>query len=286
MPIFGNIGNNSNSSKTKYHDLYSKTYWGWGTYPSLTDDIVQNRNRFAEHYRLKRCLGDKVPGYIREYIQVKDEYKSNPDWVDHKECYLDQDNNYVWVVSPYSDHYQETLISLGWQPVDKLYLPSAFSYVKLIPRGCKIKQCIIGNHTPNFYRTKYPDLFRYTSWGRDIPKFSNSDSESNCAIYINRNTFVEQYEINKQMRYSSLPQYVRDTFDDKYYHLLECYMDQQKNYVLVLHAETTDKNKMDDEHAPICQGWQRMDGPLTATTTASYVKQVVAKKRRRVEIET
>lgn len=280
----------NNSSKTKYPDLFCRTYWSTGNYIDEPDQyhIVENRNQFAEQYRLKRCVTHNAPPYVEDYVRTTD--NSYPSCFDHKECYVDQDGHYVWIVSPYGAAQgmitgtYELLLNLGWQPIDKLFCASAYTFMKRVPRGCKLRPPLRGKSSPNYQHTRYPDLFRRTYWGEQPS--GKTDVETGSAevdvLFANRNAFAEQYQLVKSKCQSTLPRYIQHMLKDEdmerhcSWMSMECYVNEQHNYVLVIHS-TPDLN------LPVQPSWQPIHGPLTATATASYVKQVVAKKRRRFE---
>lgn len=115
--------------KTKYPKIYSRTYWGSSSYENCGDNIIENRNKFIEEYKIinicktQRC--DKFRRVFSKYVDL-----------DHVEYYtVNGDSNIILVLnSPYcvNDEEHAKLVEHGFKKIYPLYHNSAQSYVKII----------------------------------------------------------------------------------------------------------------------------------------------------------
>lgn len=115
------------ADKTKYPELFCDTYWGnCGSNLSVSSRIIDNRNEFVEEYKLKKYVELLPNVVVSEYDTI-----SQLCVVDHGECYVDNNGNYVLISSPY-DFYDETYVKHGWIPYNDLYNYHATTYVKVV----------------------------------------------------------------------------------------------------------------------------------------------------------
>ena len=117
---------------TSYPRIYVHTYWGafdTDTGPARTE-FIQNRNRFIQEYNIKKSA-DR-PKYIQKIL---DECEAAKVHLDHVECYINDNNQYVLVSSPYdtSEANQQKYAEKGWAHIYKLYVNEAATFVKIVP---------------------------------------------------------------------------------------------------------------------------------------------------------
>lgn len=119
------------SSLTKYPKIFDNTYWGaWRqkkNNKTITDDIINNRNKFIKDYNIKSCPR-KTPRYVDKYTN-RNVYR----YLDHTEEYITNDGYYILISSPYAN--EDEHIKNGWVEIDKLYSTSATTFMKKIKRG-------------------------------------------------------------------------------------------------------------------------------------------------------
>lgn len=126
-----------NYDQTMYPKIFNKTYWGYFSCKFLDEDkfIFENRNKFIQEYNIKRCCGNKIPQYI-EYDVDLYFTKKFKNFNDHRECYLDEDKNYVFIVSPYSRNIKEGedefLKDTPFKKIYQLYNPKSITYMMII----------------------------------------------------------------------------------------------------------------------------------------------------------
>ena len=120
---------NNLSDMTNYKKIFSNTYWGSFDYncnSSISNDlIIKNRNKFIEDYEIKRVVSN-IPNYI---LNIKERQDSK---LDHLECYITKNKEYILVISPYNERDLE-LIEKGWIDIYKLYSTGATTYIKILP---------------------------------------------------------------------------------------------------------------------------------------------------------
>lgn len=160
--------------KTKYPKLYKNTYWGKAKYEDgddfttngkylesgsiKTTNIIENRNKFAEQFKLKKLLDTKTVNLlintelIDNYELIK-KYYGKLDYVyfmleirrlvldenklfnDHVEVYETYDNKIIMLSNPYNDkneRYYEFLEKTGFIDLDyRLYSGSSVSFYKI-----------------------------------------------------------------------------------------------------------------------------------------------------------
>lgn len=113
--------NRNYSHLTQYHNLYAESYWGRFKVEESSDidEVVANRNKFAEQYGLDKYMGLERP--------------INPTPIfDHCELYRQRNGGYVYITSPY-DHFDgdKAASELGFIRYDALYSKSAVTYLKV-----------------------------------------------------------------------------------------------------------------------------------------------------------
>ena len=95
---------------TRYPRLYLGTYWGAfkldGNADAITAEILENRNRFARRWRLRKLLGG-----VSQYPA-----KGRGEDFDHAETYRDADGWIVLVVSNYGKGKPPAVLGLGRIP--------------------------------------------------------------------------------------------------------------------------------------------------------------------------
>lgn len=128
-----------NYDQTMYPKIFNKTFWGYFDCKFLDEDkfIFENRNKFIQEYNIKRCCGNKIPQYIEYDVDL---YITKIKFLginDHRECYLDEDKNYVFIVSPYSRNIKEGeedefLKNTPFKKIYQLYNPKSITYMMII----------------------------------------------------------------------------------------------------------------------------------------------------------
>jgi hypothetical protein len=107
--------------QTKYPKIYSRFYWG-----SFSDDlneiIKDNRNKFVLEYDIKNSC--KPP----QYVEIETHLKGK----DHCEYYLNNNKQYVIIMSPYENKDRESFIDKGWNEIYPLYSINAITFIKII----------------------------------------------------------------------------------------------------------------------------------------------------------
>ena len=110
------------SELTEYPKLFKKTYWGGFkiTKDTKIDDIVINRNKFVDEFKIEKCFDaprPKTPGPI--------------EFFDHCELYKCV-NGFVYITSPYGDHdkYDRLAKKMEFTLYKNLYLPGAVTYFR------------------------------------------------------------------------------------------------------------------------------------------------------------
>ena len=131
------------SDKTNYKNIYGHTYWGAfkveGKLNSNNDKfkkIINNRNSFITDYNIKKCYSTNTPvklSTLVNYMRNDPKFGSS---IDHVEVYLQNDGNYLIVISPYYVSSEDTknLIDDGWKKIYDLYSNSTTSFVKVIEK--------------------------------------------------------------------------------------------------------------------------------------------------------
>lgn len=117
---------------TNYPRIYVHTYWGAfraDTGPSKAE-IIQNRNIFIQEYNIKKSA--ERPKYIEKIL---DDCEAACLHLDHIECYMNDNNEYVILSSPYdtSESNREKYAEKGWTHIYNLYVNDADTFVKIIP---------------------------------------------------------------------------------------------------------------------------------------------------------
>jgi hypothetical protein len=123
----------SASERTNYRRIYKKTYWGGFRHNTrITDEIIDNRNRFITDYSIAKCVERwDAPKYIENITN----YDSNR-YLDHVEIYKMTDSSYYLLVSsPYASHgfpNYDDHIKNGWSEIYPLYSISTVTFIKLM----------------------------------------------------------------------------------------------------------------------------------------------------------
>jgi len=98
--------------------------------------ITDNRNTFIKEFGIQNSSE-----YAPRYISSEFDSSKGQNYLfmfDHMEYFLDKDNNYIMVTSPYKG-YHDNLINLGWDPYKSLYSEGTFSYIKKRERIIRVK---------------------------------------------------------------------------------------------------------------------------------------------------
>ena len=121
---------------TKYPKLFGNTYWaGFKDSGKHLDEIINNRNKFIEDYNIKKNICcSKIPKYInKEFEKYNNDY-----FYDHPEFYINNDNDYVIIISPYAggekskEGEDEFLNNSPFTKIYPLYFIDAITYVIII----------------------------------------------------------------------------------------------------------------------------------------------------------
>ena len=106
---------------TEYPKLFEKSYWGNFPVKADTeiDEIVTNRNKFIEEFKIEKCLDAQRP-------------TNAPPIFDHCELYKNA-NGLIYITSPYGKHdqYEELAEKTGFTLYEKLYLLDSVTYYRL-----------------------------------------------------------------------------------------------------------------------------------------------------------
>ncbi len=117
---------------TNYPRIYVHTYWGCFDADSRTAsaEFIQNRNRFINEYNITKSANQ--PKYIQKFL---DECIADKVYLDHIECYKNDNNEYVILSSPYDtrESNREKYAEKGWTLIYKLYVNEADTFMKIIP---------------------------------------------------------------------------------------------------------------------------------------------------------
>jgi len=120
--------------KTRYPDLFKNTYWGrykFGTeHSTISEEMIENRNKFVEENNVKENCDDSLPEYVREIVN-KEKAKL---YTDHLEYYKTS-NSYLIMSNPYIVHEKDRTKYLknGWREIYKLYADQALTFIKVVP---------------------------------------------------------------------------------------------------------------------------------------------------------
>ena len=118
-----------NYTLTKYPNIFKKT--GWGRQTSHCEIVINNCNEFVRTHKI-RCCKNVIPTYIKHKAIFEDRYI---DGIDHLEYFLNENNQYVIVTSPYrSDLHCEYLTQQGWTEMKGIYTNESSSFYKIMNR--------------------------------------------------------------------------------------------------------------------------------------------------------
>ena len=120
------------SDYTAYPKLFRKTYWGQGSAEATRSlhhpSIIENRNRFAEDYFLKKVMTYTPTRKISRFVDMSRENLR----FDHHEIYKTEGGQIIAISSPYgelSEDEEAKYIEAGWVQIDKLYCTSATTWL-------------------------------------------------------------------------------------------------------------------------------------------------------------
>lgn len=123
------------SELTAFHRIYRKTYWGWGSATGTKSlhhpSIIENRNRFADDYCLKKVITNRLPRKVAKFIETARRNLR----VDHVEAYKTEAGQTIVLSSPYclSEDDEMKYIQAGWIKLPQLYCTSATTMMHLNP---------------------------------------------------------------------------------------------------------------------------------------------------------
>ena len=119
--------------KTIKPNLFKKTYWGNFEYDPhciASEQIFTNRNNFITDFHITKHPF-KIPKYVKSECYNGNQRKPI---LDHVEFYINENDDYVIISSPYSNLYEGEYYVLGWVKIIKLYSDHAETYMKIIPK--------------------------------------------------------------------------------------------------------------------------------------------------------
>lgn len=101
---------------TKFPDIFKGLHWSKYSYRESLDEMIANRNHFTEEFNVVK--------------QIKIRRSREPKY-DHIEFYQDKFDNYIVIVSPYTDERYciDDLLRLAFIEIDKLYHPKAKTFM-------------------------------------------------------------------------------------------------------------------------------------------------------------
>lgn len=120
---------------TEYPEIFEHCYWGNFSLKDNqpADEVITNRNKFIEKLDIT-AYANKKPDYLFKHLSFDKDamlYEIGSE-IDHYEIYRTKNKSYVLISSPYSDRHEKKYIENGWQIYDKLYTPSASTYIKIV----------------------------------------------------------------------------------------------------------------------------------------------------------
>lgn len=116
-----------NYELTDFPNLFKNCYWGHFQNDDDDDIIIENRNKFASNYNLKKV--GNIPKYISNHYSDREGKRFKH--MDHVEVYKNN-KQYIIISSPYSDGYDEMYNDSEWEKINPLYSPEATTYLKII----------------------------------------------------------------------------------------------------------------------------------------------------------
>lgn len=126
---------------TQYPHIFERTYWGQCPFANNDNDaspeIFQNRNNLITKYNIIQNVDilDSFDMSTQQFLSK--EWNKLRGFVDHTECYLTDNDNFILISSPYShfcdDSYNHKYSENGWIKIDNIYHQTANSYLKIIP---------------------------------------------------------------------------------------------------------------------------------------------------------
>lgn len=113
-----------NYTLTKYPLIFKKT--GWGRQTETCEIVINNCNEFVRTHKI-RCCKNVIPHKILKQAIYDDRYI---DGIDHLEYFLNENNQYVVVTSPYrSDLHVDYLTQQGWTEMNGIYTNESSSFL-------------------------------------------------------------------------------------------------------------------------------------------------------------
>lgn len=127
---------------TEYPKIF-KYYWGnftvnkHGLIKNKEDQIIINRNQFIKEFKIKQKAGRYPKMRLEMIYLLRQKLNSRCYEFDHTEFYKTENDELVIVNSPYHEiedsKYWEYMESVGWRKYNKLYMPTAHTYIIVIP---------------------------------------------------------------------------------------------------------------------------------------------------------
>lgn len=124
--------------KTKYPKIFN-CYWGAFQYSNdalgITDEIIENRNKFVEEFDIKRekSIPIKLDKYLGNYGFYYNQGYYNS-YYDHVETYYTKNKDHIIIISPYfcNDDLTKFFKKRGYIEYNKLYSDGAFTFIRVI----------------------------------------------------------------------------------------------------------------------------------------------------------
>jgi stalled ribosome rescue protein Dom34 len=125
--------------KTKYPKIFD-CYWGSFQYSNdaltITDEIIENRNKFVEEFDIKRSKS--IPIMLDKYLGIYGFYyyqqQGNNSYYDHVETYYTKNKDHIIIISPYFCNKDLTNFfkKRGYIEYNKLYSDGATTFIRVI----------------------------------------------------------------------------------------------------------------------------------------------------------
>jgi len=125
--------------------IFEHCYWGNFGYDTVNEDILDNRIKFLNEYKIVKAANGKYPQYVLQWAHhgliglSHWEHVNHNGLLDHSEEYIDEDGNFIFVFSPYGDSIKcydsrENSIDLintaGWELLEyNIYSNQALTFV-------------------------------------------------------------------------------------------------------------------------------------------------------------
>ena len=141
--LIGNQGCNF-GSLTKYPKIFKGSYWGNQKHDGSDSDdqIIENRNNFIKDLIISRVT--RPPTWLNHFLEVDNDHTR--DYYDHFEVYINNDNNFVVIMSPYitSDSqrfhdYEIFYKARGFKLCEPLYSDTASTFIRVVEKWSHLR---------------------------------------------------------------------------------------------------------------------------------------------------